>query len=71
VNVIHHIGTITDNNCYNNTYSWNTSTNKCVSCIAGSITTNSNFTNTTNKDTTNTYGYLLDAMTLRLLGLMA
>lgn len=72
-------GTIADSNCYTKsayTYSWNTATSKCVSCVAGSTTptnntTNTNNTNTTTNDTTTTYGYLLGAMTLGLLGFMA
>ncbi|CAD8211577.1 unnamed protein product [Paramecium octaurelia] len=71
-------GTMTDSKiCYTKsayTYSWNAATNKCESCISGSVNpNNSNGTNnnTDNGTTTTDSAYILSVISLGLLGLMA
>ncbi|CAK89346.1 unnamed protein product (macronuclear) [Paramecium tetraurelia] len=71
-------GTMTDAKiCYVKsayTYSWNSATNKCESCISGSVNpNNSNGTNnnTDNGTTTTDSAFILSAISLGLLGLMA
>nr|CAA59447.1 alpha-51D-immobilization antigen [Paramecium tetraurelia] len=71
-------GTMTDSKiCYTKsayTYSWNVATNKCESCISGSVNpNNSNGTNnnTDNGTTTTDSAYILSVISLGLLGLMA
>ncbi|CAD8113351.1 unnamed protein product [Paramecium primaurelia] len=71
-------GTMTDSKiCYTKsayTYSWNAATNKCESCISGSVNpNNSNGTNnqTDNGTTTTDSAFILSAISFGILGLMA
>ncbi|CAD8055005.1 unnamed protein product [Paramecium primaurelia] len=67
-------GTITDSKiCYSKsayTYSWNAATNKCESCLSGSVNPN-NSNNTIDNGVTTESAYLLSAVSLGILGLMA
>ncbi|CAD8124045.1 unnamed protein product [Paramecium sonneborni] len=72
-------GTMTDNKiCYIKsayTYSWNAATNKCESCISGSVNpNNSNGSNTSTDPGTGTNtdsAFILSAISFGILGLMA
>ncbi|CAD8175771.1 unnamed protein product [Paramecium pentaurelia] len=67
-------GTMTDSKiCYTKsayTYSWNAATNKCESCLSGSVNPNVS-NNTIDNGVTTESAYILSAVSLGILGLMA